>query len=83
MAIFNHYPRTISPPNFLASIIDIFKKHKTAISTELLEKGLESNQVLNILRDDLEAISFTVERGKRIKDKFIGLYILVKMAFHQ
>ena len=46
-----------------------FKLHEIDISTKNLKKGLTSNEVLTILRDDLISIGFQVESGKLKTDK--------------
>ena len=66
---FSCFPRTIPPPNFANKLTDIFKLHETDISTVNLQKGLTSNDVLTILREDLISIGFQVEAGKLKTDK--------------
>jgi hypothetical protein len=61
---FTSFPRTKSSPFFVRSIVEVFKAHEQEISTVALLKGLESNQVLAILCDDLQALNFEVETGK-------------------
>jgi hypothetical protein len=66
---FTSFPRIQSSPFFVRSIVDVFKVHEQEISTIALKKGLESNQVLAILRDDLQTLSFEVETGKTSSQK--------------
>ena len=47
----------------------VFRDHEHSISTEDLEKGLTSNQVLAVLRDDLLDLGFAVEGGERSGSK--------------
>jgi len=61
---YSSFPRTKPSPSFIKPIIDIFKAHEEDISTSVLIKGLESNQVLTILCTDLQALCFEVETGK-------------------
>lgn len=61
---FTSFPRTKPPPEFIASIIDVFQKHEPSISTISLEKGLESDGVMKILSTDLRELGFQVESGK-------------------
>lgn len=66
---FSTFPRTEPPPEFVASLIQVFEKHETSIATIGREKGLTSDTVLVRLRHDLEALGFDVEQGKTIADK--------------
>ena len=59
------FPRTEPPPDFASSIADVFKAHEASIGTLTLDKGLTSDGVLKIIRDDLVELGFDVERGKR------------------
>jgi hypothetical protein len=47
----------------------VFKKHESRIGTEGLTKGLTSNEVLTVIREDLVALGFQVEAGKQKEDK--------------
>jgi hypothetical protein len=66
---FSSFPRTKPSPQFIKPIVDIFKSHENEISTILLKKGLESNQVLTILCGDLQTLNFEVETGKTATQK--------------
>jgi len=59
------FPRTKPPPHFSSPIADVFKKFESDISTLSLEKGLTSDEVLQILRPNLTELGFEVEKGKR------------------
>lgn len=59
------FPLTEPPPNFAERVVGVFKSHESKISTAHLKKGLTSDQALSVLRKDLEAIGFEVEKGKR------------------
>lgn len=61
---FFSFPRTQAPPPFVLSLVQIFRRHEPKISTESLEKGLESDPVLRLLASDLSAMGFDVETGK-------------------
>ena len=61
---YSSFPRTRPSPTFVKSIVEVIKLHEAEISTIQLRKGLESNQVLNILRDGLLNLGFSVEMGK-------------------
>ena len=65
---FSTFPRTEPPPAFTEELIGAFRTHEEEISTEILEKGLESDGVLKILEPDLRRIGFVVEVGKRKQD---------------
>ena len=60
---FATFPRTAVPPSFAATLVDVFINHEQSISTLKLDKGLTSNQVLAVLRDDLKGLGFAVEGG--------------------
>ena len=47
----------------------MFLKHEDDISTVNLPKGLTSDQVLSIMRDDLVSLGFEVEAGKKAEQK--------------
>ena len=66
---FSTFPRTEPPPSFTNDIVSVFRSHESAIGTIGLEKGLTSDMVLSVLRDDLTGIGFEVEGGKRRAEK--------------
>ncbi len=66
---FSTFPRTQTPPDFLAEVIAVFERHSAKIGTAHREKGLTSDQALAVLRSDLVALGFSVEAGKRTEDK--------------
>jgi hypothetical protein len=66
---FSTFPRTESPPHFLASVVAVFENHHDAIATAKLTKGLTSDDVLKNLRDDLVELGFDVEASKLNVDK--------------
>lgn len=66
---FSTYPRTQTPEEFLESVINVFNGHFDEIGTERRKKGLTSDQVLAVIREDLVNIGFDVESGKREQDK--------------
>ena len=47
----------------------MFEGHFDEIGTAQLEKGLTSDQALDVLRSNLVALGFEVEAGKRTEDK--------------
>lgn len=66
---YSSFPRTEPPPAFAREVASVFIRHEETIGTEGLNKGLTSNEVLNVIRDDLVALGFEVEAGKLKQDK--------------
>ena len=66
---YSTFPRTVPPPDFLGELVSVFRHHEEEISTTDLRKGLTSDSVLAVLRQDLESVGFEVERGKRRDQK--------------
>ena len=66
---FSSFPKTEPPPSFASQIAQIFQSHENRISTVRLGKGLTSNEVLGIVRNDLVGLGFEVEAGKQKSDK--------------
>ncbi len=66
---FSTFPRTQTPPPFLAELIERFEIHTHEIGTVHQENGLTSNALLAVLRPDLIDLGFEVEAGKRADDK--------------
>lgn len=63
------FPKTDPPKIFVQSIVDIFSSHEKQISTIILDKGLTSNGVLVIIRNELVNLGFQVESGKAKAEK--------------
>jgi len=66
---FSTFPRTEPPPEFVTLLAKVFQDHEEKISTIKLDKGVSSDQVLTILRDDLVELGFQVEAGKLKEQK--------------
>lgn len=66
---FMSFPKTDPPPCFASALAAVFAKHEKQVGTRLLKKGLTSNEVLTVIRDDLVALGFQVESGKQKADK--------------
>lgn len=66
---FSTFPRTQRPPDFIAEVVAVFEGHFGEIGTPQLEKGLTSDQTLDVLRSSLVDLGFEVESGKRTEDK--------------
>lgn len=45
---FSTFPRTEPPPNFVESLVDVFRQHEGEIATETNDKGLKSDEVLAV-----------------------------------
>jgi hypothetical protein len=67
---FISYPRMEPPPIYILKVVDVFKKYENEIGTVIREKGLTSNDVLNVLSEDLLAQKWDIEVGKH-KDQII------------
>lgn len=66
---YSTFPRTKAPQDYVAAVTNIFQKHHSEISTVDLDKGLTSDIVLSTLREDLVALGWDVEQGKRSEQK--------------
>lgn len=62
--LYQFFPRTDRPPVFVESLAQLFARRQEQICTQTLEKGLTSDAVLAVLRDDLIGLGFEVEGGK-------------------
>ena len=68
---FSTFPRTKTPPRFLAQLVGQFEVRANEISTTLQGKGLTSDELLTVLRPGLIELGFEVEMGKRAQDKIM------------
>lgn len=66
---FSSFPRTLPPPHFTTSVVEVFRAHEPSICTKSLSKGLKSDEVLGLLRNDLSTLGFQVETGKTADGK--------------
>ncbi|MDT7602399.1 MAG: hypothetical protein QOF61_396 [Acidobacteriota bacterium] len=62
---FSTFPQTEPPPAFTSELVSVFEAHEPLIATLSLAKGLTSDAVLSVLRNDLVKAGFEVEGGKR------------------
>lgn len=69
MIRYSTFPRTEPPARWVEQVVDLFRRHETAIDTEALEKGLTSDEVLALMASDFETLGFQVERGKLASQK--------------
>ena len=67
--LFSSFPKTEKPKEFALAVINAFNLHHDKISTIQLGKGLESNDVLRILRPELVKLNFQVERSRKQNEK--------------
>jgi len=61
---FSMFPRTQPPPDFVARVVEAFRSHTDQIATEPRDKGLMSDEVLQVIGPDLARLGFQVESGK-------------------
>jgi hypothetical protein len=61
---FTTFPRTQPPLHFVSAIVSVFRTHSGAIATTALSKGLSSDAVMAVLRDNLCELGFEIESGK-------------------
>jgi hypothetical protein len=66
---YSSFPRTEAPPDFVRELLSVFQRNEKIIGTEILQKGLTSDQVLASIRQDLVSIGFVVENSKLSADK--------------
>lgn len=62
------YPLSEKPTELAIKVVGIFENLYGQIESES-HVGLTSNEILEILADSLDAIGFTVERGKKADEK--------------
>jgi hypothetical protein len=61
------FPKSKIIPTHLKTVIDVFEKNETTISSDKFQFG--SNEVLENVREDLEKSNFQVEKSKKSNDK--------------
>ena len=61
------FPKSNAIPTHLIQVVEVFKVHETAISS--VTRQLNSDAVLAMVTDGLEACGYRVERSKRGVDK--------------
>ena len=62
------YPKSSLPPEKLQSLVSVFVQNIDKISSDKNHK-LSSNEILELLKDDLIKIGFQVETGKKAEQK--------------
>jgi hypothetical protein len=63
------YPLTQPPAHFADTVIEVFRQSEEQLGTMDLQDGLNSDQVLEIIRPGLVSLGFEVESGKRRASK--------------
>jgi hypothetical protein len=66
---FSTFPRTKPPLHFAPKIAELFMQHEQEIGTAILQKGLSSDAVMSVLREDLSRMGFDIEAGKKHAQK--------------
>jgi len=61
------FPKSKRPPSIALDVVSIFKNTSSRIDSST--HGLSSNQVLELLSEPLQKISFKVEKGRRKEDR--------------
>jgi len=65
--VWQHYPKNARIPDSLCEIVEIFKNCEAQISSE--NKGLISNEVLEVITPSLIKLGYVVEMGKKTHEK--------------
>ena len=69
------FPRSFGITEQIREVIGCFEKNFDSIDSELF--NYSSNEVLEIVRDDLESIGFKIEKSKNKVTKFVYPFYLV------
>jgi hypothetical protein len=75
------FPRTKTPPAWAEEVLGVFRQHRTEIDTKNARHST-SDEVLAMLRPDLEHIGFKVESGKRQSEKLHRPVLFGEMGSH-
>jgi hypothetical protein len=60
-----YFPADSPPPPWVEPLVEVFGGHRSEIDSMVVhEKRMQSDAVLNVIADDLDAQGFQVERGK-------------------
>lgn len=67
----SYFPRNERPPQWTLDFVNVVAKHRLDIDTTIegMAERLSSDGVTQLLRPDLEALGYQVERGKKAQDK--------------
>ncbi len=69
MINWQYYPKSDQAPQFVIDLVRVFENNAASITSPDTGKGLESNQVLAALRNDLKVLGYRVEEGKKKSQK--------------
>ncbi len=67
MIKFQHFPKSQKTPGKILEIVEVFRIHHAEIESG--NRKMDSNEVLEALRGNLERIGFAVEKGKKGDNK--------------
>jgi len=67
MSSWQYFPKSDKIPEHLSKVVNIFKQHQIEIDST--KYNLNSNAVLVVLKKDLLALGFKVEKGNMIDDR--------------
>lgn len=67
MVNWQYYPKSREIPPHLQQVIDVFNQRESEFGS--CNHLLESNQVLLVVREDLEALGWEIEKGTKMADK--------------
>jgi len=62
-----YFPKSANPSEFIRSVVTVFESEESHLVEN--SKDLDSNSVLAVIRQKLQAIGFQVEEGKRASEK--------------
>ena len=65
MIEFETFPKSGQALQVVLSIVDVFRLHHQTIDSHASD-GMKSDDVLSVVRNDLEAIGFEVEKNKSL-----------------
>ena len=69
--MWSYFPKNERPPEWAREFADVVARHRLDIDTTIegMAERLSSDAVTQLLRPDLEAIGYQVERGKKAAEK--------------
>src|SRR6476646_8907782 len=79
---FSTFPRTEPPPHFVPAVMETFRHFEKTIGTAFLRKGLSSDNVMSVLRDELQTLGFAVEADKSSTGKLKRPVFLERTVDH-
>ena len=67
MINWQYFPKSDEIPTHLENVVEVFEKSKDEIDSDTSEHN--SDKVLSIIRKDLEAVNYNVDKSKKRNDK--------------